>query len=270
MKDKVTKNAETRSYIGLILSIILILGGIIFTIYNYILNTNAITKTAIVTEVNYANNNIATIEYVVEGTTYTTTQKVSNATVNDEIKITYDKRNPYKIINNKYYYYIAIAMIIIGLIIFKIIGLKGISNINKNKRVAKLKKDGTLIEADLTEILVNNQAPVIGGSFPYRLRAKYLNPADNREYFFESPDYYLNINKLVEGQVHNKVKIYLNKANTNDYYIDLSSLKPDIPLMNVENLAANYNPKAPATSNSEPSSPTPATPSSSSSNENPK
>lgn len=239
MKDKVTQKNEFKSYLGLIISIILIIGGITFAIYNYVLSTNAITKTAIVTEIKYGSSNIATVQYTVEGKTYTATKKVGNATVNDEIKITYDKRNPSKLINNEYYYYIAIAMFIVGLIIFKLLGLKGISNLKKNKKITKLKKEGIQIEADLTEILINNQAASIAGSFPYRIRAKYLNPSDNREYFFESPDYYININKLVENQTRNKVKIYLNKNNTNEYYIDLSSLKPDIPLLTPGNMDPN-------------------------------
>ncbi len=99
-------------------------------------------------------------------------------------------------------------------------------------KIATLKKEGNQIEATIQDIIVNNKAKQAKGYYPYHLRARYLDPNTNNNYLFESEDTYININDQINRYQAQTVKVYVDKANIMNYFVDLSSIVPDYKVTN--------------------------------------
>ena len=64
-----------------------------------------------------------------------------------------------------------------------------------------------------------------GSKYPYRVRAKYINPETNEEYTFISEYTYENVKEHLRITNKETIKVYLDKTNINHYFVDLDSLK---------------------------------------------
>ena len=89
-------------------------------------------------------------------------------------------------------------------------------------RITKLKKNGIMINATIQEALV---VPKDKGKNPYKIRAQYLNPQDNKTYFYESEETETDLKDLVSRKGLTTIPVYINSKNTDDYYVDLDSIR---------------------------------------------
>ena len=60
---------------------------------------------------------------------------------------------------------------------------------------------------------------------PYKIRACYNNPQDNKNYFFVSEEEETDLKDLVSKNNIQYINVYINKKNTDDYYVDIESIK---------------------------------------------
>ena len=214
------------SIILLTIGIILFLIVIYFTITDYIQQTNSVTYNATITALNYQNNNyIAQIKYSVEGKNYEKTIKIKekNVTVNDLYTIKYNKNNPNILVSNNHILYIAIT-IPLNIILIKCGAAYLIEKRKQTKQIINLKNNGILIYANIDEIFINNKTYKIKGKYPYKIRLKYLNPQDNQIYSFDSTEFYEDIPNLIKEKNLNTLPVYIDRTNTSNYYVDLSSI----------------------------------------------
>ncbi len=214
------------SIILLTIGIILFLIIIYFTITDYIKQTNSVTYNATITALNYQNNNyIAQIKYSVEGKNYEKTIKIKekNVTVNDLYTIKYNKNNPNILVSNNHILYIAIT-IPLSIILIKCGSAYLIEKRKQTKQIINLKNNGILIYANIDEIFINNKTYKIKGKYPYKIRLKYLNPQDNQIYSFDSTEFYEDIPNLIKEKNLNTLPVYIDRTNTSNYYVDLSSI----------------------------------------------
>lgn len=233
MKDKITNGKKLRVEFVALFCVILLIASLIFAFYDYKLKLKAITIEALITEIDYSNSNIATISYVVDGETYTKKISVSSSlATGDYTKITYDMYNPSHFINNQYYVYIYLGCLVLSFILMFIFVPKACNFVSRDVFRSKVRKNGYVIDATISEVIVDNTFKMIKGSYPYKVRAKFLNKANNMEYVYESDSVYINLADIISKYRMTTVKVYLDKTNTYNYYVDLSSLIPNIPIIN--------------------------------------
>lgn len=229
MGNKVQRN---RNILILCLTLIGLLGVLLSTglfIRDAVLETLSVETKAKILSVGYTNGQrYATVTYRVEKLDYVLSTPLEeaqeNLMVNDLLDIKYDVRNPGKAIYNDHLMLVTIG-IIVSTIIIIITGPKASKVLTEYKLINTLKETGIRINATITDIYVDTTAPIHKKQFPYRIRAKYTNPVDNKEYVYDSNYTYVNLKeKQVEYQTEN-IAVYLDKNNTSRYYVDLDSMK---------------------------------------------
>ena len=233
MKDNITKTKNTILTLISLLSIILLIVSIIIGVYSYNLSTREIKIHATIVKIDY--NHVATVEYYVNNKRY---EKVMNVdpetelTVNDQVEIIYDKDNPANLINNAYYPIISGIMFIAGVVLFIIFIPKYLEYLKRQKDIKKMKLQGIFIDVPITELVVDNNIKPVKDKHAYRARIKYFNKMSNQEYIYESDPCFVNLSQVIEQNGIHNVKIYFMRENTNNYYVDLDCLIPDIPVVN--------------------------------------
>lgn len=232
MKDKITNGKKLRCELIALFSIILLICSLLFAFYDYKLKLKAITIEALITEIDYSSGSVATISYDVEDESYTKKINVSSSlATGDYVKITYDMYNPSHFINNKYYIYIYLGCLVISFLLMWLYLAKAWNFILRDSFRSKVKKNGYVVDAVISEVIVDNTFKMIKGSYPYKIRAKFLNRTNNMEYVYESDSVYINLANIISKYRATTVKVYLDKTNTYNYYVDLSSLVPNIPII---------------------------------------
>ena len=236
MRDSIIARRNTINLVFTIIG----LGLLIYTIYqgvhDYREEQHAVKIDAEITAFTPGTIiNTGTIKYLVEGELY----EIPNVnlgidkslTVGDITKIKYDINNPKRIVNNDHLILLSITGVL-SVIILIVTLPRRIKIINRYMKIATLKKEGNQIEATIQDIIVNNKAKQAKGYYPYHLRARYLDPNTNNTYLFESEDTYININDQINRYQAQTVKVYVDKANIMNYFVDLSSIVPDYKVTN--------------------------------------
>lgn len=230
------KNIDKSKIIKSILSIIclmLIVGTIFILIKDSISEKNSLTITATIKEIDYSNShNIFVVEYKVNDEYYKNNIKLNKAqdlTVNDEIDIKVDQQDPNKIINS--HLLISAIVFALSLITLAICGPESFKFYKSLKNIKTLKTSGLSLNVPITEVVTNNNARSKKGLLPSYLRCNYLNPVDNVTYTFESEESYQNIKDIINRYNVKTVTVYLDRANTKNYYVDLDSLNNQINLI---------------------------------------
>ena len=224
-------NSEYNNFKKLIVSLLFIIGTIagLYAIITFILDAiaenNKVFITGTVTEVKYEDKNtIIKVDYEVQRVKYYQQIKTKeNLTVNDQYEITYNKNNPSLPVNNEHSIEIAVGASILA-IIYALTINDMIIIILKNKRINKFKTEGILIKANIQEILINTKAIRFKGRRPYIIRLSYVNPQNGKTYIYKSENIYEDIKSTIERNNIQTVDVYLNKDNTDKYYIDLNSI----------------------------------------------
>lgn len=248
MKDTIKTNNKLKSYFIFIIGIILLTISILIALYDYKLEQKAININATITSVDYDKGKPkATVKYNVDSEIYHQTISVSESeklAIDDKVAIKYDMTNPGKLINNNHsLYYISLFTIAILMLIISFPST--IKYIKKSSNIKKLKTKGIYINGNIVEVIINNKGRKYKGNYPYKLRCKYLNPLDKKEYIFDSDDTYINLNDVI-AKYHNQIVIvYLDKDNTSNYYVDLDSLFPQVQLVDVGALMGENKEKEP-------------------------
>lgn len=235
MKDTVTENRRIINYILTIISIIGLIAGISLFIYDYNLEQRAININAKITSLEYKDGSYkATVKYKVDKETYNQVVTINDDTytVNDEIPIKYDIENPGKLINNNHYM-VAIPLIILSLLISLISLKETIKNLKRSNNIKHLLTKGIYVQANISEIIIDNKGKKNKGNYPYKLRAKFTNPLDNQVYSYDSESTYLDLNSIIKQYNNQLILVYLDQNNTSNYYVDLNSLFPHIKLVDV-------------------------------------
>lgn len=249
MKDNYAKNKRTINYIFTSLGFIILILSIALAIHDYKLEQQAVNIKATILSLDYKQGSYqATIKYKVGTETYRPTIKIKDNkyAVNDEIPIKYNINNPGTLIEtNKYIYYL--PGFVISLILLLLSLGKTIKNLKRSSNINHLKTKGIYIYANITEVFVDNKKRKHKGKHPYKLRCKYTNPIDNKEYVFESEDSFLDFNEIFARYNNQTIIVYLDKKNTSNYYVDLDSLLPHIELVDVGELMGDKKVQVPET-----------------------
>lgn len=247
MKDKITAQRKLIHRIMSYLAIVLFIISLSLAVYGYILEKNALNISGIITSVDYQNGNImANVKYTVAGKIYE--NKISlkddtEASVNDPANIKVDMRNPQKQINNIHLLLAALSFIFACFL--SVFFLPTYIKERKQERKADLlMKTGLYIQAPLTEIYANNKGKQYKKRYPSRLRCHYVNPQDSKQYIFDSEDTFLNLAEIIKQYNSQTVTVYIDKTNTNNYYVDLSSLAPKLNIVDPIAFMKSQNKKA--------------------------
>lgn len=244
MNDKVKNTQKIISNLFSILATIILVFSITLGIHDYLLEQNAVNINATITTLDYSNGSYsASIKYKVNDKTYKKVISLSNRnklTVKDQVKIKYDINNPDRLIYNNHIVIITICSIV-AIILYILFLPTAIKNLNLALRINRLKKKGFYIDCNITEVFINTHGKRAKGNLPYKLRCLYINPMDNKEYIFDSEDTYINLEEVIKQYNNTKVTVYLNKENTFDYYVDLTSLFPKINLVDMKEFMKQSN-----------------------------
>lgn len=168
-------------------------------------------------------NRTVTFKFDVNGTTYS-----SNITTNEDLEIGntkeiyYEKNSPENTKMNLLTIFKSLIILLVGTVITLFGLFLCMKSLLAKSRIKSLKKKGILINATIQEALV---VPKDKGKNPYKIRAQYLNPLDNKTYFFESEETEMDLKDIVSKKRLNTIPVYLNKKNTDDYYVDIDSLR---------------------------------------------
>ena len=242
MKDTVLLRRKRINLIFTLISLILLGYTIYQGVVDYLQEQKAVEVDARIESVEA--NTIgysAHVTYNVEGTTYDQYHvdlgPRNKLTVGDYTKIKYNINNPSKLINNDHLIIIA-GTGTLGLLLLLIFLPGRIKMMKKEANISKLKKTGIKIDANIQDIIVNQKGKRNSGYFPYRLRANYLNPTDNKTYLFESDDTYINPNDIITKYQTKTVEVYLDQTNTKNYYVDILSLIPKLDVIDPRDLNA--------------------------------
>ncbi len=225
--------------------------GVVFAIGLYIrdtyLETIAVNTEAKILSIDYSaqnNQRFATVTYKVDGSDIILSTPLDESqeelTVNDTIKIKYNIKNPGQAIYNEHLkeVLIIIAISLIGVILTT---NKTINILRSLKDLKELKKSGIKVSAEISDIYIDVKSPKKNDEHPYRIRAKYLNPQDNKTYAFDSECIYNETREYITNNNISKVTVYINAANSNIYFVDLDSLKYYIESTKVEDESIKTN-----------------------------
>ncbi len=229
MKDKVSDTRKYFNYSVTLIGLLLIIGSLYTFIYDYISMENSIYISSKVTSID-VNSNAADVKYTVNNKEYES--KIPNTNdyaVNDKVMIRVSIKNPLKHVNK--HLYISVPALIIGILLLVITLKKSLEYLKKAKNIRNLRLTGIYVQATITEIFVNSLGKKYKNYFPYKLRAKYLNPADNNIYTFDSEDTFINLSDILGKYGTKWVVVYIDKTNPNNYYVDLNSLIPHVDLI---------------------------------------
>ena len=168
-------------------------------------------------------NRVATFKYVVNGTTYSSSISTNqDLEVGNTKEIYYNKNAPDSIKINLITIVKSLLILSIGTLIVLLGLFLSIKNMMSKGRITRLKKKGIMINATIQEALV---VPKDKGKNPYKIRAQYLNPQDNKTYFYESEETETDLKDLVSRKGLTTIPVYINSKNTDDYYVDLDSIR---------------------------------------------
>ncbi len=208
-----------------IIGIICCLYALFQSIYDYIQEQNKITIIGTVKEVQFGEKtSTIKVGYTVNRIDYIQTITTDeDVTVNDKYQVVYNKNNPALTIKNEHIIEISISLSIFA--ISMAISLQDfIKGLLKTKKINKYKTEGIYIRANIQEVMINTKAHKYKKHHPYIIRLSYYNPQDGQTYIYKSENIYEDIKSTIERNNTKTVDVYLNKENTNDYYIDLDSI----------------------------------------------
>ena len=235
MRDTITESKNNTKAIIVIVAFLMLVASIALGVYSYRLEQKAVNIYSDIIEVKYNNKEyVATVKYTVNDQEYTKiirTKSSKEITLNDKIKIAYDKDNPKNLINNTYKPIVAAIILVIAVIVLVIFAPSYFKMLKRKKTVKRIIKDNMFIIAPISEIIIDTTKKVVNDTHSYKLRSKFLNKADNKEYIYESDSVYIDLNKIIQETRVQNIKIYIDKLNTNNYYVDLESLYPDVPII---------------------------------------
>ena len=229
MSDKLERN---KKIIILLISLIALIGiaySTILFIYDSSLEAISVETDAKILSLDYdGGNKYATVTYRVEKLDYIISTPLNesqdNLAINDTLTIKYDIRNPGKPIYNDHL--LEITIIIVMSIIAIVLTLpKSLKIINEYKKLKALKQKGLELDANITDVVIETQMKKRGSKYPYRVRAKYINPETNEEYTFISEYTYENVKEHLRITNKETIKVYLDITYINHYFVDLDSLK---------------------------------------------
>lgn len=236
MKDNITKSKNQKLSLISLLSIVLLIVSIAIGVYSYKLSLREIKINADIIKLDYDSKKYTvTAEYYVNDKRYEkilVIESKTELTVNSKAEIIYDKDNPNNLINNTYYPIISGVLFITSIVLILIFIPKYLDFLKRNKDIRKMKKQGMYIDVPITEIIIDNNIKPVDGQYAYKARCRYLNKNNNQEYTYESDPCFINISQVIETNKINHVKIYFLREDTNNYYVDLDTLLPDIPVIN--------------------------------------
>ena len=226
------KKEKTKRIATLIMSLVGLIGlgiAIILFVIDSSLETISVETDATILSLEYEyGKRYATVTYKVDKKDYIISTPLDatqeDLAINDQITIKYDIRNPGKLIyNNHLIETVIIALISIILIITTL--PNSLKYLGNYKKLKKLKTTGIKLEATIVDIFVDIQKPQYQKKYPYRVRAKYVNPTDNQEYTYSSDYTYKDLKELLKETKKETITVYIDKENPNNYYVDLNSLK---------------------------------------------
>lgn len=234
VKDKI-------NIVYMLLTLVSIL-GVIFAIGLFIrdvyLETVAVETEAKILSIDYNNKQrYATVTYEVDNENIVLStplnQKQEELTVNDRLTIKYHINNPSRAIYNDH---LKEILIIVFISLFGVIITtnKTLNILNKIKELKALKTNGIKLTVNIVDIYIDVKSPAKKGIYPHRIRTKYINPNDNKEYTFDSECIYNNTIEYIKNNKIGKITVYLDQNNTNIYYVDIDSLKDYIESIKVE------------------------------------
>ena len=206
--------------------------GVLFSIGLFVrdsyLETISIQTDAKILSIDYnSSKKYATVTYKVENTDYvisTPLEEDQNVAVNDNLTIKYNINNPGVAIYNEH----LTEVLIIAFISLFGVALTTNSTIRllkQYKYLQQLKLNGIKLESKIVDIYIDVTIPRKKDDLAYRIRCKYLNPQDDIEYTFDSAYTYENLKIKYPNYEYATITVYLDKTNTNIYYVDLNSVK---------------------------------------------
>ncbi len=216
-----------KNKIGLIILIV----GIGITIYGYFGYTKYqdehnryVSTLATIDQVEINNNTrLYKLRIEVNNNTYESNIRLDeDYEIGNTVKVYYDKNYPNNTKLKLSTIYKPLGILITGVIVFLLGFILCIRKVLNNSRIKNLKKNGILINAMIQEVLV---VPKDKGKNPYKIRAQYLNPQDNKTYFFESEEVETDLKDIVSKKNIRSIPVYLNKKKTSDYYVDIDSIR---------------------------------------------
>ena len=223
-----------KSKLNIIFPIIALLStcGVLFSIGLFIkdsyLETISVQIDAKILSIDYENGQkFATVTFEVENSDYvikTPLTENEEVAVNDKIPIKYNINNPNTAIYNDHLKEILIITFI-SLFLIILTANKAIKITNDYRYIKKLKFSGIKLETNIVEIYIDLTIPKQKGKIAQRIRSKYFNPQDNKEYTFDSDYTYEDLKNKYENYENYTIVVYLDKTNTNLYYMDLNSIK---------------------------------------------
>lgn len=235
---------KRRSKLDIVYIIITIISaiGVLYAVGLYIkdayLETISVETEAKIKSIDYnGNQRSATVTHEINNEEYILSiildDKDEELTVNDTMTVKYNINNPTQPIYNEHLKEILI-IIFISLIGTILTTNRTIGIFKDMKYLKNLKTNGITLDATITDAYVDVKAPKKHSEYPYRIRAKYLNPQDDKEYTFDSEYVYKNLKDLLSNSNLTTIKVYLDKSNTNIYYVDLDNFIKEIESTKVE------------------------------------
>jgi hypothetical protein len=206
--------------------------GVLFAIGLFIrdsyLETISVQTDAKVLSIDYnSSQKFATVTYKVEDVDYVISAPLNDedeVAVNELITIKYNVNNPGVAIYNEHLTEILI-IVFISLFGVAITTNSTIRIIKDYKYLKQLKQNGIKLESTIIDIYIDVTIPRRKEDLAYRIRSKYLNPQDNKEYIFDSAYTYENLKVKYPTFENATITVYLDQTNTNIYYVDLNSVK---------------------------------------------
>jgi len=244
MKDTVLSRRKNINLLFTLLAILLLCYTAYQIVQDYLQEQKAVEVDAKIESVETSPLGYsAHVTYKVEGKNYdqyNVDLGIRNKlTIGDYTKIKYNINNPEKLIYNDHLILLSITGTI-GFILLIAFLPKRIKIIKTDTNIRKLKTNGLVIQANIQDIIVNQKGKRNKGYFPYRLRANYINPADNQTYLFESTDSYINPNDIISKYQTKTVTVYLDKTNIKNYYVDILSLIPKTAVVDPREYLKKY------------------------------
>ena len=165
---------------------------------------------------------IVGFEYLLNGKYYFSTVTTSeNFEVGNKQKIYYLKSDPdickvhlISITKSVIFFVSGGLVLLLGIVL-------SIKRLIEKNRIKLLKKKGMLIKASIQEVLVVNKNR---GKNPYKIRASYINPQDNKTYVYISKEEKKDLKDIVSRNNIKFINVYINPKDTADYYVDIESI----------------------------------------------
>ncbi len=233
----------------LFIGVILISSGILFLKSNSI-NPGWIKVYGQVVSVSTDNSNGSTtyapvVQYQVNGQSYKVISNSSSSnypTIGSQKQVAYDPQQPQdsKIVAGVGTKSILYLLIIIGVLFIVIGPFAFIRSLRRSKDINNLKQTGQKIQGIITDIsgnTYNNQ------NNTYRIVVSATNSSGNVQSYTSDPLY--SVGGLLMVDFRNNpipIDVYINPANPNDYYVDISEV-PNLTPERISDLIKSYSNK---------------------------